>query len=184
MRALTGGEMLQRPKSRFDSMTLVLVVFVSVLLVACGGQGEVSDEVGYLDQFEGDALVEEGEPVDLELSTGVVANNDSFAVTASVRALDETFVSAPMVRFELSEGVSVASLPHGCDVAGSVVDCNVAGFLESGSLPTPFESVDIEFTLADGAVSPIVTVTATSFRNSLEQDPDPGNNVTEIQLTS
>lgn len=121
--------------------------------------------------------------VDLAVSGSVERSSPHVAViTAGVSSLDRQSVEVPEIRVELGPAVSVDQHPDECSVIDpGVVEC---AFVEiyNGVAPTPPVEVELSVTVDGDPNDAYVTLTATSFNNPLDNDPDPTNNILTLEL--
>lgn len=110
-------------------------------------------------------------------SADVDVENEQATISASLVALDEDFVNAPIVEVFI-EGVTIVDLPAGCTATADGMRCAVAPSLLSPSGAVPTDAALLEFVVvpdgSGGATS--VRLVATSLDNPVDNDPDPTNN--------
>ena len=111
--------------------------------------------------------------------------------TAEVLGILGSYGDGGVVRPELNvvadPSVTFTTVPEGCTVVSTGVDCIVdVDLADSGGLVTETDTLPFEFeySIADGTQLPVVfELTASSFENPVSNDPVPENNTLTIEAS-
>jgi hypothetical protein len=143
-----------------------------------------------LNDEESDRVNLEDGRADLALTGSATPVVDGGAdVTVELVLLDRNGVLDPTVTFDLPSGVAVPAPPEGCELAGQELTCVPVGYYDLyppliDGPPVPPLELTVGFEVEEGVTDPIITATATSWYNGLDNDPDPSNNVVHLTLVT
>ena len=131
------------------------------------------------------------EHFDLDLRAEVVQVDDGLVVVSADLAYIEgnggatNSVTSPQVRLDLGPGVELVD--GNCRFGDPVPECFFEQLVDppigGGTGPRlGVQVMEMTFSVDNDAVDPTVTMTAESFWNTIEFDPDPSNNVVTLSL--
>lgn len=183
---------------RSQSFEEINVPATSTVVVPSTSVVEVSDGNDGADDSDGATTVDDIIPseavaqhFDLDLRAEVVQVDGGLVVVSADLAYIEgnggalNVVESPQVRLDLSPGVELVD--GNCRFGDPVPECffeqlDHPPFSEETGPRLGVQVIEMTFSVDEDTVDPTVTMTAESFRNTVEFDPDPSNNVVTLSL--